>query len=630
MHKLSNAWRERTLNLDDVVGVDVAKLKQISQVIRKRIIEVVSMNGGHLSSNLGVVELTLALYNVFDPRQDIVVWDTSHQSYTHKLLTGRWDEFVTLRRFGGISGYASLRESYLDRFGAGHAGTSIAAALGIEKALRLKNQQKNVLVVIGDGALTNGEALESLNQLKALNSKLKIILNDNGMSIAPNVGALSEAFAKLRTNPAYVKFKHLLKKVLEGSELGKNFEDELKRVRESMKYFISGPDFFESLGLKHIGPIDGHDLELMTAVFKRIKHYDYPVVVHVITKKGKGYEPAEKDSVTFHSAPKFDPESGEPVKKQGYISYSEVFGETLLRLAQKDERIFAITAAMPDGTGLRPFSQKLPNRFVDLGITEQSCVTFAAGLSVAGLKPFVAIYSTFLQRAYDQIVHDVALQNLDVVFAIDRAGLVGEDGPTHHGLSDIALFRTIPKSIFFTPGNCFDLICLLRTIVERDIKGVIAIRYVKDSEKVNFEELWDRSKTIDPFKWEVLRKGNGKVAVLAVGNMINHVEKLIPLDPTIVYVRCVKPLDEATMNFLVESHDYFVTIEEGFLTGGFGESVVAFMNQHDIRKAVLTLGVSEEFVPNGSREELLRFCRLDPEGIFEAVVSFLKKEVYAW
>lgn len=618
------------MNLDDIVGADISKLKQISQIVRERIIQIVSMNGGHLSSNLGVVELTLALYNVFDPRQDVIIWDTSHQCYTHKLLTGRWDEFVTLRQFGGISGYASLKESTLDRFGAGHAGTSIAAALGIEKALRLKNQRKNILVIIGDGALTNGEALESLNQLRTMDSKLKIILNDNGMSIAPNVGALSETFAKLRTIPAYVKFKQFVKKVLEGSELGKNIEDELKRIREGMKHFISGPDFFESLGLKHIGPIDGHDLELMTAVFKRIKHYDYPVVVHVVTKKGKGYEPAEKDCVTFHSAPKFEPESGEPVRKQGYISHSEVFGEALLRLAQKDERIFAITAAMPDGTGLRRFSQKLPNRFADLGITEQSCVTFAAGLSTMGLKPFVAIYSTFLQRAYDQIVHDVALQNLDVVFAIDRAGLVGEDGPTHHGLSDIALFRTIPKSIIFTPSNSLELVCLLRAVVERDIKGVIAIRYTKDSEKTSFEELWSKSKAIDPFKWEILRKGNGKIAILAVGNMVNQVEKLLPLDPTIVYVRCVKPLDETTMDFIIENHDSFVTVEEGFLNGGFGESVIAFMNKHDIRKPVLTLGVTEEFIPHGSREELLKFCKLDQEGILEAVVSFLKKEVYAW
>ncbi|WP_041081221.1 1-deoxy-D-xylulose-5-phosphate synthase [Thermotoga profunda] len=618
------------MNLDDVVGADISKLKQISQLVRERIIQIVSMNGGHLSSNLGTVDLTLALYNVFDPRQDIIIWDTSHQCYTHKLLTGRWDEFATLRKFGGISGYTSLKESTLDRFGAGHAGTSIAAALGIEKALRLKNQRKNILVVIGDGALTNGEALESLNQLRTMDSKLKIILNDNGMSIAPNVGALSETFAKLRTIPAYVKFKQLVKKALEGSELGKNIEDELKRIREGMKHFISGPDFFESLGLKHIGPIDGHDLELMTAVFKRIKHYDYPVVVHVVTKKGKGYEPAEKDCVTFHNAPKFDPESGEPVRKQGYISYSEVFGETLLRLAQKDDRIFAITAAMPDGTGLKRFSQSLPNRFADLGITEQSCVTFAAGLSTMGFKPFVAIYSTFLQRAYDQIIHDVALQNLDVVFAIDRAGLVGEDGPTHHGLSDIALFRTIPKSIIFTPSNLFDLVCLLRTIVEKDIKGVIAIRYTKDYQRANFDELWTKSKIIKPFKWDIIRKGNGKIAILAVGSMVNQVEKLLSLDPTIVYIRCVKPLDEATMNFIIENHDLFVTIEEGFLNGGFGESVIAFMNKRDIKKPVLTLGVTEEFIPHGSREELLKLCKLDPEGIFEAVVSFLKKEVYAW
>ncbi|HOJ87860.1 MAG TPA: 1-deoxy-D-xylulose-5-phosphate synthase [Pseudothermotoga sp.] len=618
------------MNLDDVVKADISKLTELSKILRDRIIQVVSLNGGHLASNLGVVELTLALYSVFDPRQNVIIWDTSHQCYTHKLLTGRWNEFSTLRQFGGVSGYASLKESELDRFGAGHAGTSIAAALGIEKALRLKKEQKNVLVVIGDGALTNGEALESLNQLKAQDSKIKIILNDNGMSIAPNVGALSETFMKLRTSPAYVKFKQLVKKVLEGSEIGRNFEDELKRIRESMKQFIYGPDFFESLGLKHIGPIDGHDLQLMRTVFERIKHYDYPVVVHVITQKGKGYEPAEKDSVSFHSAPKFDLESGEPLRKQGYISYSEVFGETMLQLAQKDERVFAITAAMPDGTGLKHFSQTFPERFADLGITEQSCVTFAAGLSVAGLKPFVAIYSTFLQRAYDQIVHDVALQNLNVVFAIDRAGLVGEDGPTHHGLSDIALFRTVPKSIIFAPINSLDLVCLLRSIVENDTKGVIAVRYPKDSEEVSFEELWAKSKIIDPFTWEIARKGNGKVAILAVGTMVKYVDRLVPLDPTVVHVRCVKPLDEKTLSFLVETHDSFVTIEEGFLSGGFGESIISFMNQRDVRKPVLTLGVPEEFIPQGSREQLLRFCKLDSESISQAVVSFLKKEVYAW
>ncbi|MGJ8455361.1 1-deoxy-D-xylulose-5-phosphate synthase [Pseudothermotoga sp. U03pept] len=620
------------MNLDDVVGADVEKLKEMSSIIRERIIRVVSAQGGHLASNLGVVELTLALYSVFDPREDIIIWDTSHQCYTHKLLTGRWGEFSTLRKFGGISGYTSLRESELDRFGAGHAGTSIAAALGIERALKLKNQKKNVIVVIGDGALTNGESLESLNQIKTQNSKIKIILNDNGMSIAPNVGALSEAFTKIRTTPAYVKLKQIIKKILEGSEFGKNVEEELKRIRESMKYFIAGSDFFESLGLKHIGPVDGHDLEMMTSLFKRLKNYDYPVVVHVITKKGKGYEPAENDSITFHSAPKFDPDSGEPLKKEGQMSYSEIFGEALVRIAQKNLSVFAITAAMPDGTGLKRFSQLFPERFADLGITEQSCVTFAAGLSTAGLIPVVAIYSTFLQRAYDQIFHDVALQDLNVVFAIDRAGLVGEDGPTHHGLADIALFRTIPNSKIFTPSNALELISLLKTIFEDGIiKGVIAIRYPKDIEKASsFDELWERSKVIDPFHWEIVRKGKSRIAVLAVGDMVKRLEKVVSLDPTIVYVRCVKPLDEKTLKDLADEHEIFVTIEEGFVNGGFGESVTSFISRCDRKRFVLTLGISEQFVPHGSREELLRYCGLDSESIFRRVASFLEREVYAW
>ncbi|WP_041078748.1 1-deoxy-D-xylulose-5-phosphate synthase [Thermotoga caldifontis] len=613
------------MTIDQLKDARIEDLERFAELIRKRIIEVVSQNGGHLASNLGVVELTLALYKVFDPRENIIVWDTSHQCYAHKLLTYRWEQFSTLRKLGGISGFNSIKESAFDRFGAGHAGTAIAAALGIEKALNLLGQKKNVIVVLGDGALTNGETLESLNQLKSLNSKLKIVLNDNGMSISKNVGALSEAFARLRTSQAYVMFKNLVKKVLSASSTGKNLEEELKRFREGLKQFIQGIDFFEALGLKHIGPVDGHDLKLLVEMFERIKDYDYPVVVHVVTQKGKGYKPAEENCVFFHSSPRFDPESGEPVVREGWLSYSDVFGETLVRLARKDERLFAITAAMPDGTGLRKFSEVFPDRFVDLGITEQSCVTFAAGLAIAGFRPIVAIYSTFLQRAYDQIIHDVALQDLNVIFAVDRAGLVGEDGPTHHGVFDIAFFRTVPNSKIFAPCCLQELINVLRSVVEKDVKGVVAIRYPRQAEEGNFDDMWKKSALIDPFRWEIVKEGKN-VAILAVGTMVQNALKA-DLDATVVYVRCVKPLDETTLERVAETHELIVTVEEGIVSGGFGESVLSCLNRKGWRGSVLIVGINDEFVSHGSREELLKLKGLDPEGIRERVVSFLRKEV---
>ncbi|AEH52029.1 1-deoxy-D-xylulose-5-phosphate synthase [Pseudothermotoga thermarum] len=616
--------------LDDVQKADVSQLEEYAKMIRKRIIEVVSKNGGHLASNLGVVELTLALYKVFDPRKDVVIWDTSHQCYTHKLLTGRWDKFDTLRQFNGISGYLNPLEYEYDHFALGHAGTSIAMALGIEKALKLKKLNKNVVVVIGDGALSNGEVLESLNQLKAQKSKIKIILNDNGMSIAPNVGALSEAFMQLRTSQAYVKLKELIKAFLESSEAGKNLEDELRKFKNSLKAFVTGLDFFETLGIKHVGPVDGHDLKVLVKVFQRIKDYDYPVVVHVITQKGKGFKPAEENCVMFHSSPKFDPESGEPILKQGYLSFSDVFGQALVKIASQRQDVFAITAAMPDGTGLSHFAKAFPERFVDLGITEQSCVSFAAGLAKMGFKPVVAIYSTFLQRAYDQIVHDVALQNLDVLFAVDRAGLVGEDGPTHHGIFDIAFFKPIPGSKIFAPMNLKETVSILRSIFELNVKGVVAVRYPKESEEANFEQLWKESSIIDPFRWEIVRQGQSGVAILAVGTMVKNCLKLESIDPTVVYVRCVKPLDENLLKQLIQDHDSFVTVEEGVVTGGFGESVVSFLNSLGIRKPVLCLGLKEEFVPHGSREDLLKFCGLDVKGIFDNVISFMRKEVSTW
>ncbi len=616
--------------LDDILKADINELEKYAEIIRKRIIQVVSKNGGHLASNLGVVELTIALYKVFDPRHDIVIWDTSHQCYTHKLLTGRWEQFDTLRQFGGISGYLNPDECEYDHFAIGHAGTSVALALGVERALKLKKLSKNVVVVLGDGALSNGEILESLNQLKTMKSKIKIILNDNGMSIAPNVGALSEIFTEIRTSAAYVKLKDLTKLALESSELGKSLEEELRKLRNGLKSLVTGSDFFEALGIKHIGPIDGHDLKVLVKIFQRIKEYDYPVVVHTITQKGKGYKPAEENSVIFHSAPKFDPSSGEPILKQGHLTFSDVFGLTLTKIASQRNDIFAITAAMPDGTGLSHFAKNFPDRFADLGITEQSCVTFAAGLSKIGMKPVVAIYSTFLQRAYDQIIHDIALQGLDVIFAVDRAGLSGEDGPTHHGMFDISFFRSIPNSRIFAPMNLQELVSILRSVFELGIRGVVAIRYPKESEEADFGKLWQQSKLIDPMRWEILKEGRGNIAVLATGTMVKNCTKLVELDATIVYCRSLKPLDGDLLRQVAENSELVVTIEEGILSTGFGESVVAFLNQVGIKKPVLMLGIKDTFIPHGSRNDLLKLCKLDTEGIYNSVVSFKKKEVLTW
>jgi len=611
----------KMISLDDIRRASLSDLKNIAQTIRSRIIEVVSKNGGHLASNLGVVELTLALYKVFDPRKDVVIWDTSHQSYTHKLVTGRWKEFDSLRKFGGVSGYTNRSESPTDWFGAGHVGTSIAAALGIERALKLENKRRNVVVILGDGALTNGEILESLNQIKEQNSKLKIILNDNGMAISSNVGALSKTLSSLRVSGVYTRLKEVVKGILEVSNTGKTIEEELKRMRDGFKNMLSGTDFFEALGLKHIGPLDGHDIETLVKILNGVKTYDHPCIVHVYTVKGKGYEPSEKDAVLFHSAPTFHMKTEQTVSSLDKVSYSEAFGDAMVKLAQKNEKIFAITAAMAEGTGLRDFSRIFPERFLDLGITEQSCVTYAAGLASMGFRPIVAIYSTFLQRAYDQIIHDVALQDLNVIFAVDRAGLVGEDGPTHHGVFDIAFFRSIPKSKIFAPSDIPELLSILKSVIDK-VEGVVAIRYPKDSQFIDKSSLWRSSKLIDPFKWEILRKGE-HTALLAVGSMVR--ESLLAaegLNATVVYARCVKPLDTSLLKEISDNHDLIVTVEEGALSGGFGESVAAFLLHQGYKARVLNLGIGEEFVPHGSRRELLEFCKLDSASIKEAVISF--------
>jgi 1-deoxy-D-xylulose-5-phosphate synthase len=627
MRDFNTLFGEDRALIEKIRKMNYEELHSFAQEIRKYIIDVTSVNGGHLASNLGTVELTLALYRVFDPYEDYVIWDTGHQTYTHKLLTGRWDVFKTLRTFGGLSGFTNVFEAKVDRFGAGHVGTSIAAALGIEKALKLQNKNANVVVVIGDGALTSGQALEALNQVKAQDSKIKIILNSNGMSISKNVGGLSQLLEALRTSKIYITVKEKLKK-----GLNEAVEFELKKIREALKVALIGEDFFESIGLKHFGPVDGHDLRSLEEALKQVKDYPYPTVLTVFTIKGKGYYFSEQNPTKFHGVDKFDPDSGFFEKPEGTYSYSEVFGTTLTKIASQDDRIVALTAAMPDGTGLSKFAKQFPQRFVDLGITEQSVVTYAGGLATMGFKPVVAIYSTFLQRAYDQIIHDIALQNLDVLFAIDRAGLVGTDGPTHHGVFDIAYLRPIPNMKILTPLDGQDLAVMLWTVLkERDkYRGPIAIRYPRDVEFGNLEEICGKIETVEPFKWRLLVEGK-EAALLAVGVLAKKYLDIAKANRwTLIGVRSVKPIDEEMLEKVFETHKYVFTIEEGAVLGGFGESVAAkylrdYADKYDCKVEVV--GIRDEFIPHGTRDELIKYVGLDSNNIEQMIKKYVMKGV---
>ncbi|MBZ4650904.1 1-deoxy-D-xylulose-5-phosphate synthase [Thermosipho sp. (in: thermotogales)] len=593
--------------------MDYDELENFAEHIREYIIDVISKNGGHLASNLGVVELTLALYRVYNPYEDFIIWDTGHQTYTHKLLTGRWDLFSTIRKFNGLSGYTNIFESYVDRFGAGHVGTAISAALGIEQALRLNNSSANVVVVIGDGALTSGQSLEALNQIKTLNSKIKIIVNNNSMSISKNVGALSHLFDKLRSSKVYLETKKTLKK-----SMSFELKNELKRIRDAIKVSISGEDFFEGLGLKHFGPVDGHNLKELEDELKRIKDYDYPTILTVNTVKGKGFENSEVNPESFHSAGKFDVSSGVFIKSKGIISYSEAFGKMLTKIAEKDEKVVAITAAMKSGTGLNEFAKRFPERFFDLGITEQMCVTFAGGMSTLGFKPVFAVYSTFLQRGFDQIIHDIALQNLPVIFAIDRAGVVGEDGPTHHGVFDIAYLKMIPNMKIYAPMDIQDLLNIMHTVFKFNIDGPVAIRYPRDYEFGKFEELYDKIRLVNLDKWQILNEGKD-IAIIATGYPTKSALSVAKRNGwTLVYARSVKPIDTETLSWVFENHEEVFSIEEGVINGGFGESLSRYGK-------IRILGIEDRFVPHGSRKELLKILMLDEEGIENQIKGVIER-----
>lgn len=608
---------------EDLKKFDNNQLGRLSGEIREFLIEKVSRTGGHLASNLGVVELTLALHRVFNSPQDKIVWDVGHQSYVHKIITGRKDLFETLRQMGGLSGFPKSRESEHDRFNTGHSSTSISAALGMAKARDILKEKYSVIAVIGDGALTGGMSFEALNDAGRSPNNLIVIVNDNEMSISKNVGGMSRYLSKIRTQPIYYKakedFDFLLNRI---PAIGKSAARALDRAKGTIKYLIMPGVIFEELGFKYLGPIDGHNISELNKVFTRARNLKGPVLIHVCTQKGKGYTFAEEKPQEFHGISPFEVETGEVLISNG-PSYSDVFGSKLVSLAERDPHITAITAAMPLGTGLGEFSKRFPERFFDVGIAEQHAVTFAAGLAKSGLKPVVAIYSTFLQRSYDQIIHDVALQNLHVVFAIDRAGLVGEDGETHQGLYDLSFLSHIPNMTIAAPCDYDELEKLIEYAVLHHT-GPIAVRYPRGSGR---QSLYGAG-TVVPGKGIRLVEGND-ITIVAVGNMVETAMKAAALlegkgvSTEVINARFVKPLDAKLIAGSVVKTGVLVTIEDNTIKGGFGSNVLEMLNKNGISAKTGLFGFPDTIVSHGSRSAIFKKYRLDSESLAADIMKLL-------
>ncbi|KLO21066.1 1-deoxy-D-xylulose-5-phosphate synthase [Marinitoga sp. 1197] len=590
------------------------QLNSFAKRIREYIYNTVIKNTGHLSSNLGVVELTLALYRVFDPKKDIIIWDTSHQAYIHKLLTGRWDSFKTLRQKNGISGFTNIFESEYDYFGAGHAGTSIAAALGYEIGFRKQGIEKNIIAIFGDGAMTSGMMLESLNQLKSVDSKIKLILLNNEMSISPNVGALAKMLNKIRISNDYFTLKEKLKGSLESTEVGIDIEHALKRLRDGIKHTVynNAIGVFEDMGIKYYGPVDGHNIKELEKYMNFIKNYkDGPCILHLKTIKGKGMDFAEKNPTKFH---------GVSNKKTEKISYSKVVGNTLKYIAENYEFV-AFTAAMEEGTGLNILKKEYPEKVIDLGITEPSIVTAAGGVRLAGTFAIVDIYSTFMQRAFDSIIHDIALQKIPVLFLLDRAGIVGEDGPTHHGVFDISYLRLIPDIEILTPLNAQDLANMIYTSLEKDLNVPTFIRFPRGGELLNINEIIDNLKIVD-YNWKVLKRGNEKNVIFVVGQLIEEYKDLWDeLNATIIGVRSIKTLDKHILDIYLKNGSNIITIEENNIKGGFNEEIKTYILENKIKCNFHAFGIKDEFVPQGTRKELLEEYVLNSEKLKKIILS---------
>jgi len=608
----------------ELKGMNFDQLHGICDEIRSKIIDVVSTNGGHLASSLGVVELSVALHRVLDTPKDKIVWDVGHQAYAHKLLTGRFDSFHTLRQINGISGFPKRQESPYDAFDVGHSSTSISAALGMAAARDAKGTDEKIVAVIGDGSLTAGLAFEGLNQAGHLKKDLIVILNDNEMSISQNVGALSSFLSRQMTSDFFVRMKRETENFLDHvPKIGKDLRRLAKKVEESVKGFLTPGMLFEAFGFDYVGPIHGHKLEEVIQTLENVKRMDGPILVHVVTKKGKGYDPAMEDPSTFHGVGPFDRESGKvKTTKGGAASYTGVFGEMICELARKDDRVVAITAAMLEGTGLKAFAEEFPERFFDVGIAEQHAVTFAAGLATQGLKPTCALYSTFLQRAYDSVLHDVCLQNLPVTFAIDRGGLVGADGPTHHGTFDLSFLRSIPNLVFTAPRDEAELRRAMVTALEHD--GPFAFRYPRGN-GIGVE-LETEPKPFKIGQGELLKQGDFATLV-AIGSSVQEALAAAArldaegINVAVVDARFIKPLDEKLLLAQADKTGLLVTVEENVLQGGFGSAVLELLGDKECQARVERIGLPDAFVEQGSQVELVARYGIDATGIVSRIKS---------
>ncbi|MFI3137470.1 MAG: 1-deoxy-D-xylulose-5-phosphate synthase [Methylococcaceae bacterium] len=602
---------------DDVRKLSKDQLKPLAKELREFLTHTVSISGGHFSAGLGTVELTVALHYVFDTPSDQLVWDVGHQAYPHKILTGRKERMTTIRTRDGVSAFPSRFESEYDAFGVGHSSTSISAALGMAIASNLKGEDKQMVAIIGDGSITGGMAFEAMNHAGAIDANLLVILNDNDMSISPPVGAMSNYLTKILSSKLYSSVREESKKVL--SRMPSVWEL-ARRTEEHMKGMIVPGTLFEELGFNYIGPIDGHDLDMLVSTLENLKAISGPRFLHIVTKKGKGYAPAEKDPLAYHGVGAFDP-SKDALPKAApspHPTYTEVFGSWLCDMAAQDERLLGITPAMREGSGLVKFSEQFPKRYFDVAIAEQHAVTLAAGQACQGAKPVVAIYSTFLQRAYDQLIHDVALQNLDVLFALDRAGLVGPDGPTHAGSFDYSYMACVPNMLVMAPADENECRQMLTTGFLHD--GPASVRYPRGKGPGVAVQ---KAMTVLPIGKAEIRQKGSRIAILAWGSMVTPAMAAgKTLNATVVNMRFVKPIDEELLLELAKSYDVFVTIEENVLTGGAGSAVNNFLQAQKILMPVLNIGLPDRFIEQGTREELLAFCELDAASILTRIEQF--------
>lgn len=608
---------------DDVKALSEDQLPVLAQEIRDRLVQTVAETGGHLASNLGVVELTIALHRVLRTPRDKIIWDVGHQAYVHKLLTGRAHRFHTLRQRGGLSGFTSRRESPHDAWGAGHGSTAVSAALGLAIARDINGSDETIVAVVGDGALTGGLAFEGLNNAGRLKENLIVILNDNEYSISRNVGAMANYLGRFRTDPHYLRAKENFQEMLHRLPAGELLLEALEKFKGGIKQLFIPGMLFEDLGFTYLGPVDGHNIGLLVETLTHARQVKGPVLIHVITRKGNGYPPAEKDVSRFHGTPPYKVETGE-VLTASQPTYSKVFGDALVALAEKDERIVAITAAMCDGTGLANFARRFPRRFFDVGMAEQHAVLLAGSLAAAGLRPVVAIYSTFLQRAFDQIIHDVCLQNLPVVFAVDRAGIVGEDGPTHHGNFDLSYLRLIPNIVIMAPRDLTELVAMLRTALSLDVP--CAIRYPRGRDG-NLPESMPEPV---PFGRSQLMREGSDVAFIAIGSMVTpsleaaDILEQRGVSAAVLDARFVKPLDEQAIISLAARVGRLITVEENAVRGGFGSAVLELLAERDLHGVqVRSLGIPDSYIEHGPRKDLLESVGLCPTSLASSAMSLI-------